>query len=534
MRYQKYFFSLRSTLFLALILMPTLALSTTYWFTRFGNSLPNVYTCGSAVQACAAGDQYIESFDHIDVRVSTSPNIANTLCEGTYFITTWSDPIPAELSYTLANAGLCDCPSGTAEDSSGQCVETKLEPDHKQPNEGCTPKVGDPIIVATGNSFQTEVDYQSLNPFGLSFIRYYNSSSNAVDKGVGKKWRHQYNYKVDVIGDLALVRRSTGQTFIFNYDGSNWQSDVDIPDTLVELKDTAGNRIGWVYTDSHDNVERYNLSGQLIYITNRQGQAKVLNYDIAVIDGGDGNNATLDKVTGFNNEVMTFTYDASNRISGMTDPQGNIYLYTYDSASNLIKVTYPDNTAGDDTDNPTRTYHYENATFPYHLTGRTDETGSLVTWAFDSQGRAISNELASGTEKYTLVFNADDSVTTTNPLGKDTTYHFTTLHGVKKVTQVEGHASQSCVAANKNYSYDANGYLASKTDWQGKVTTYVHDARGLETSRTEAFGTTEARTITTDWHATFRLPIKITEPGKVTDYSYDAQGRLTSQTVSTP
>ncbi len=61
-----------------------------------------------------------------------------------------------------------------------------------------------------------------------------------------------------------------------------------------------------------------------------------------------------------------------------------------------------------------------------------------------------------------------------NPLSKDTSYHFTTLHGVEKVTQVEEHATASCAGANQNYTYDANGYLASKTDWQGRIGISTH------------------------------------------------------------
>jgi YD repeat-containing protein len=73
--------------------------------------------------------------------------------------------------------------------------------------------------------------------------------------------------------------------------------------------------------------------------------------------------------------------------------------------------------------------------------------------------------------------------------------------------------------------------MTSKTDWQGNVTSYTRDSRGLELSRTEANGTPEARTITTEWHSNYRLPVKITEPGKITEYTYDAQGRQLSRTV---
>jgi YD repeat-containing protein len=407
-----------------------------------------------------------------------------------------------------------------------------VEPDHKQ-SPSCSssnPVVSDPIVVATGNSFQTEVDYQSQTPFGLSFVRFYNSSSFAVDKGMGKKWRHGFNRTIKLVGTQAQVARSNGQTFLFNFDGNVWVGDVDVPDTLIETIDTNNVRTGWVYTDSRDNVETFNTTGQVLSLTNRAGQSKTFVYDVAV-DGGDDNSETLDKVTGFSGEEMLFAYDSEQRISSMTDPERNSYSYNYDAVGNLTSVTYPDNTPLDSLDNPTRFYHYENTSFPSHLTGLTDETGSRVTWDFDEEGRAISSELDGGVDKSTLDFSVTDQVTVTNPLGKDTTYHFTNLHDVKKVTQVEGHATASCAGANQHYTYDANGYIESKTDWQGNVTTYVHNERGLETSRVEAFGTSEARTITTQWHDEFRLPIKITSAGQVTDFVYNDKGRFTSQTT---
>ncbi len=134
-------------------------------------------------------------------------------------------------------------------------------------------------------------------------------------------------------------------------------------------------------------------------------------------------------------------------------------------------------------------------------------------------------------DKTTLTYNADGTTTVTNPLGKQTTYHFTTIHGIRKVTQVEGHPTASCEGANKAYTYDANGFISSKTDWIGGTTTYSRDDRGLELSRTEAAGTPQERTITTEWHPDFRLPTKITEQNKITEYTYDAQGRQLSRSV---
>ena len=398
------------------------------------------------------------------------------------------------------------------------------------------PTAGNPIIVANGNKFQTESDYQRQTPFGLNFIRSYNSSALNIVTDIGIKWRHNYARRVASSGTGTLVYRSNGQVFAFNYNGNGWQGDVDIPDVLVETVDANNNRTGWLYTTSNDTVEQYNAIGQLTLITNRQGQSQNLVYDLSVADGGDDNSATLDTVTDFAGNVLSLGYDTDSfhpeRIISMTDPNGHTYQYDYDAIGNLLTVTYPDDTPADDTDNPTRIYYYEHATLTHQLTGITNETGNrYVTWDYDSEGRAISSELAGGAGKSTLTYNTDGSVTTTNPLNKQTTYQFTTLHGVKKLTSVTGHPTTSCAGDYKAYSYDANGYLASKTDWQGNLTTYQHDSNGRELSRTEVVGTPEERTITTEWHAGYRVPIKITEAGQITEFVYDTQGRLLSKTV---
>jgi len=81
-------------------------------------------------------------------------------------------------------------------------------------------------------------------------------------------------------------------------------------------------------------------------------------------------------------------------------------------------------------------------------------------------------------------------------------------------------------------TYDANGNVASITDFNGSVTIYTYDTtRNLETSHTEASGTAQARTITTNWHATYRLPLTIAEPKLLTTYAYDAFGNLLNKTV---
>ncbi|KQW56486.1 RHS repeat-associated core domain-containing protein [Variovorax sp. Root411] len=80
---------------------------------------------------------------------------------------------------------------------------------------------------------------------------------------------------------------------------------------------------------------------------------------------------------------------------------------------------------------------------------------------------------------------------------------------------------------------DANGLIISETDFKGAITTTTWDvARRLPTTVVYASGTPDAKTVTTQWHTTFSLPVLVTEPGRTTAYTYDAGGNVLSKTIT--
>lgn len=80
---------------------------------------------------------------------------------------------------------------------------------------------------------------------------------------------------------------------------------------------------------------------------------------------------------------------------------------------------------------------------------------------------------------------------------------------------------------------DANGLVTSETDFKGVVTSTTWDtARRLPTIVVYASGTPNARTVTTQWHPLFSLPVLVTETGRVTAYTYDALGNTLSKTIT--
>ncbi len=389
------------------------------------------------------------------------------------------------------------------------------------------PSAGNPISVISGNKFQAVTDFETAGSHSLAFTRYYNSQSK-VTTSLGQGWRHSFDRKLFFIGNAQIVYHAKdGKILTFNKVGSDWLPASDVIFTLTQVGDH------WELKDKRDRTESYDSSGRLLSITERDGYQQALEFN-----GPDGK---LSLVHDSHGGRLRFTYNAQGMLVSLTDSGGREVRYSYRKLFNYVaqaetlleEVAYPDSTPLDQDDNPRVQYLYEDPAFPVALTGLIDETGErYATWAYDSEGRAISSVHAGGVEAFDVAYNPDGSRTVTNPLGKQTTYHFTTINGGPKVSQVEGHASANCLAANADYVYDANGFLSSTTDWEGNVTDYAHNNRGLLTSLTEAVGTPEERTTTTTWHNEFRLPTQIVAPRQTTDLTYDNDGLLIERTVT--
>ena len=407
------------------------------------------------------------------------------------------------------------------------------------------PCEGNPITISNGNKYQAESDYVGSGPMPLKLLRHYNSLSSVAHIKLGANWRLEYDRRLVVEGSNSIsVLRSSGKFYGFLLSGGTWIATTDIADRVSAIMEAGGNVSGWQYYDAGtQSTEIYSTTGLLLSITDLAGNVTTLRYSdvstpAAIAPGVDFLVGVVDPF----GRALGFTYAASGVLATAVDPSGAVHYYAYDASGNLASVTRPDGTR--------RTYHYNEPAFSgatsstWLLTGITDENQNrFATYRYSSAGRAWSSEWAGGVNRFTVGSGA----TALGPFQVTTPQGYTKVFDMSRINQVRvpSVTTVACAATGcsgtqtETSAYDVNNNLTSYTDLRGVTTKRTYDlARNLEATRTEADGTAQARTISTSWHPTFRLPATVTEPvtggSKVTTNTYDDKGNLTQRQVTTP
>jgi len=441
-----------------------------------------------------------------------------------------------ETNANMHRARLAVCPLGfTPDNATGLCKAPLVDCCTKGGGSSPQASFGDPVVPRSFELVETASDYRGGGPFPVSITRYYRSFGTDLNEnyptvagGLGFPWRHNYQRKVAVysaVPTVAWVIRPEDAPHYFDLIGGQWVGRHDYQDRLAETKYGQGNRIGWVYTSPNDETETYNASGQLQQITTRGGLTQTLNYD------GSGR---LTSVTDAFGRQLTFSYASASLITTITDALGETYSYTYDANANLSSVTMPDG--------PNKSYSYDETAY-----GLAGNTVGFLTGIFDETGTRYSSFWYSGTTVnksahvggvYTWIFGAGSNPWTIDPLGVTRTHTFSSTAGYFRPTGVSI-ACPTCGSVSLAVAYDANGNVASNTDYNNKRVCYAYDLnRNLETARVEGALSSETcstvlatlpnradvRKISTQWHSIWRQPVKIAEANRITTTTYNGDG----------
>ncbi len=311
-----------------------------------------------------------------------------------------------------------------------------------------------------------------------------------------------------VNSNVITVSHSNGRQYLFHMKSGQW---IALNGSTVSLQDLEPSG-GILFINSNGSREYYNQNGLLTESIDSEGNSSSYGYD--ALD-------RLVSILGPKGDELHLNYNMDSQIESVTKGTETVN-YTYE-AGHLKTVTYPNGTS--------KEYLYDDPLNPHSITGFIDENNVLfATWSYDDKGRVVMNEQANGMNHYGFTYNADGSTTVTNSNNASRTYYFELVNGAVKIQHVTGDRCDTCPNGGiQSYTYNNDGYIESKTDWNGNVTTYTRDSQGRELTRTEAFGTPQSRVIATTWDTTHNKPLTITEPDQITEYTYDPEGRLMSR-----
>lgn len=419
------------------------------------------------------------------------------------------------------------------------------------------PIVGNPVLPATGVKQLVETDYANASGT-LRVDRIYRGDTNRWEFGYQKNAASLtsispfassgvgcyraigllggvFCYPYAALGttnDIA-VRRAGGRVIYFSSSNSSLPAS-DINDRIAKRYEN-GSLAGWtVINGDDDSIENYDNTDLLVDATNRNGQRTTYTYSTILTPESIAptSGLLLSIKDAFGNELK-FTYDPKANLSTITDPAGQVYLYVFDPNRNLTSVTYPDGKV--------KKYLYgeksnieSGYTLPLALTGVIDENNSrFASYKYNGSSAVTSTELAGGVNKYTLTYPYRYRQTyVTDPLGTTRSYIFGNYGSMTKNLSITQPGPTGSGWVSKTMVYDVNGNISSSVDFNGNKTTFTFDmARNLELTRVDAAGTVNARTTTTAWHPTWRLPLKIAEPKRLTTFTYDGNGNVLTKSI---
>jgi len=310
-------------------------------------------------------------------------------------------------------------------------------------------------------------------------------------------------YVYDAFGSILQTTNAAGvtcKTYSAHEDRLNTSQAPGEATALTYVFDPAGvvrsvtGPTGTVTTE-HDEA------GRLQTFTDSYGATTTYGYD------QDGNPLQQVAKTGSTQAANTtnYSYDASDELTGVTDPAGHAYTLYYDVLGNLHATQYPNGTfswTDRNADNWVTAVYNRHGTLSAPLPG---------TVPADSQGSPLSD--------FAYVYDLDGEKTQETRTGgglttENTTYGYDSLGRLSQVTLPDG--------TNRVYSYDLDSNRSQITENGSTVATYVYDptnpaSPGLDELTSVTQGTTTSYAYTGDGQASGRGADTLT---------WDGRGRL--------
>lgn len=389
--------------------------------------------------------------------------------------------------------------------------------------------MNNPVNIIDGSKHAYETDFQSVSNADLKLSRYKNPAWKGVGI-LGQSWVTNLDYKISFSNNQSSCYPTPGKA------SCSIGNPVHISFYTEEggIIQMSGNHGLWAGTGS---AAMYRISR----ITGGQDNGK---YEMNVRNASVFSPRMVFKSNGFIDYIdqrdgnrLTYTYDASNRLTRVTHtsgrtiqlswttatpgavttitaPNGGVYRFSYYTTGTnhasgvdapiLKNVTYPDGKGNIEYVHETGTHTVYGAPRPYTNVNRilqirvngTPITNYTYKYAGPNSSAVASTSLADGSNLIRYNYQISEGWREMiNAYGKSTAY--TVENG--QITETIGSASANCQASFKLASYHENGQLEYATDERDNITQYQYDSFGRRIRAVEAAGTSQQRTTLWEW-----------------------------------
>ncbi|HKS23575.1 MAG TPA: carboxypeptidase regulatory-like domain-containing protein [Thermoanaerobaculia bacterium] len=334
-------------------------------------------------------------------------------------------------------------------------------------------------------------------PLPLSMALTYHSelpgNAQLIAEPLGHGWTHPYNQRLAPIDPAGL--------YLYRYtaDGDEHYFQRTSPTTWTasspgELTDTVTLVSGrYEVKDLNGTITRFDAAtGAWLSTSDRWGNTISGSYT-----GG-----LLTTVTDSVGRQVQFVY-TGGVLSQITLPDGTAWRFGYDANGELARIFDPLHTST----TPWRTFEYTADTrgTVRLLTAMRDDAGKLLEGhAYDGAERGVSSFTEGGRDLVTMQYNGSlptqAVVTQTLANGQTRTATFSMIY--QRGRYLPLHVTGNCFtctnggADNESLSFDGANHVLSRTDGSGHTTRFTYDANGNVLTKTQAFGTPNARTFT--------------------------------------
>ena len=371
-----------------------------------------------------------------------------------------------------------------------------------------------PVIIATGEKIKPETDFVAGGLYGLGLTRTYRSV-NKTGSLFGANWPSTYDSLhlsytltscryIDVLcyPRVANISFADGKQYKYSQIG-----------TTEEYKVYGSAAAGTLFYNGYRQWELY-IDGKS-YTFDAAGKPASIIADGNVISMTYASNKLI-SASNLVGQTIGFTW-ANNRVTAVTDSAGSVWSYTYNANGLLETVTSPG------TPSLVRRYHYESTANPTLLTGISNNGIRYSTYSYYPDGRVQQSGLSGNEEVDSFAYGSNQSTVST-ARGGSTTYTYAKINGSLLPTGVSRASSVNCSASSAQTVYDGNGYVQTKTDWNGISSNFSYDAAGHLMRFTTAAGTSNALTTVNTWTGDNLTAVTLRDANdsafQITQYTY--------------